>query len=130
MVCSNAMSKENKVEVKLEGIAGKLGAEVYSAGDEYVCLLPADTKELVVGHGETVADAVSNWDDKLKAHLRHGGDDELTAYVNSHLIVQPSPEVDSVVTGKVKADIKKSGVQNMSELDAKIIPDKKYKTND
>jgi len=80
------MPRRKHVSIKLDGIAGKLGAQVYSESPGFICLLEEDIHESVVGRGASVVEAVNNWDEKLKAHLRNAGqDDVIVALVKSHL---------------------------------------------
>ncbi|WP_316739243.1 hypothetical protein [Pedobacter aquatilis] len=70
------MPRRKKHEVELDRIAEKLGAEVYIESPGFVCLLPADVHNSVTAKGDSVAEAVENWDAKLQAHLRNAGDDD------------------------------------------------------
>ncbi len=65
------MSRRKSVDVSLDGLAGKLGAEIFSESPGFVCLLPQDVHESVLGRGSSVSEAINNWDEKLKAHLRN-----------------------------------------------------------
>jgi len=87
------MPRRKHVNIKLDGIAGKLGAEVYSESPGFICLLPNDVYESVVGKGSSVAEAVENWDLKLKAHLRNAADDDIIViYVKSLLVKEQYKE--------------------------------------
>jgi len=87
------MPRRKHVNIKLDGIAGKLGAEVYSESPGFICILPNDVHESVVGKGMSVAEAVENWDLKLKAHLRNADEDDvIVLYVKSLLIKDQSKE--------------------------------------
>lgn len=81
------MARRKRIDIELEGIAGELGAEVYNESLGFICLLPGDVHESVVGGGASVAEAVNNWDAKLQAHLRNAGpDDPVVLFVKAHLI--------------------------------------------
>ena len=80
------MPRRKRHEIPLEGIAGKLGAEVYNESPGFICILPGDVHESVVGRGASVAEAVDNWDIKLQAHLRNAEqDDPVILLVKTHL---------------------------------------------
>jgi|GEM_PF-2380900 len=81
------MPRRKYVNIRLNGIAGKLGAEVYSESPGFICILPNDVHESVIGKGKNVAEAIDNWDLKLKAHLRNAGDNDIIVnYVKSLLV--------------------------------------------
>ena len=65
------MPRRKSVDISLDGLAGKLGAKIFSESTGFVCLLPQDLHESVLGRGSSVAVAINNWDEKLKAHLRN-----------------------------------------------------------
>jgi len=80
------MPRRKPVEIKLDGIAKELGAKVYSESPGFVCLFDQDVHSSVIGRGGSVAEAVNNWDDKLRSHLRNAGpDDPVVIYVKGHL---------------------------------------------
>ena len=97
-------------DVQTGGAAEALGAAVYQDGSAFICLLPVDHDEIVIVHGETVVEAINNWDEKLKAHLRHAKDDAIVKHINDTMttsLKQPQP-VPSVIKGKTKVDIAKT----------------------
>lgn len=80
------MPRRKKHDIELDGIPKELGAEVYSESPGFVCILPQDVHGSIIGRGGSVAEAVANFDDKLRAHLRNAGpDDPVVIYVKSHL---------------------------------------------
>lgn len=80
------MPRRKKHEIELEGIPKELGAEVYAESPGFVCLIPQDVHGSVIGRGRSVAEAVANFDDKLRAHLRNAGpDDPVVMFVKGHL---------------------------------------------
>jgi len=80
------MPRRKRVDIELEGLAGKLGPEVYSESPGFICLLPADVKESVRGHGDSIAEAVKDWDIKLKSHLSNShSNDPVVIFVKDHL---------------------------------------------
>ncbi|RYF26566.1 MAG: hypothetical protein EOO42_01305 [Flavobacteriales bacterium] len=80
------MPRRKHVDIKLEGIAGELGAKVYNESPGFTCLLDEDIHESVVGRGASVVDAVNNWDAKLQSHLRNASqDDPVVLLVKKHL---------------------------------------------
>lgn len=82
----NKMSRRKHIEIKLDGIAEKLGAKVYSDSLGFVCLISKDINESVVGQGKSVSAAVSDWDLKLKEHLRKADDkDPIVTYIKGLL---------------------------------------------
>ncbi|WP_231464718.1 hypothetical protein [Pedobacter sp. Leaf132] len=86
------MPRRKKHEVELNGIAKKLGAEIYAESPGFVCLLPADVHNSVTAKGGSVAEAVENWDSKLQAHLRNAGnDDPVVIYVKKMLALANTP---------------------------------------
>jgi len=121
------MPRRKKVHIELNGIAGKLGAEVYSESPGFVCVLPNDINKSVVGRGGSVAEAVSNWDSKLQAHLRNAADDDpVVIYVKGHIDKLKEPdEVDSVIKGQTKVAVRKTREQNIAEFEAQFYPRKK-----
>lgn len=70
------MPRRKNHEVELDGIAEKLGTEVYHESPGFICLLPADVHNSTTAKGNSVAEAVENWNDKLQAHLRNASDDD------------------------------------------------------
>ena len=65
------MPRRKSLDVPLDGLAGKLGAEIFSEPPGFVCVLPRDIHKSIPRRGGSVAEAVNNWDEKLKAHLRN-----------------------------------------------------------
>jgi hypothetical protein len=60
---------------------------VYNESPGFVCVIPCDVHNSVVGRGASVAEAVNNWDSKLQAHLRNAGpDDPVVLFVKAHLV--------------------------------------------
>lgn len=97
------MPRRKKHEVELDGIAEKLGAEVYIESPGFVCLLPADVHNSTTAKGDSVAQAVENWDLKLQAHLRNAGDDDpVIIHVKKMLALANTPS--TVADGKKRAD--------------------------
>jgi len=83
------MPRRKHIEIKLHGIAEKLGAQVYSESPGFICLLPKDVHSSVVGRGSSVGEAVENWNLKLQSHLRNASDDDpIVMYVKSFLTKQ------------------------------------------
>lgn len=81
------MPRRKHVDIELDGIAKELRAEVYNESPGFVCILPGDVHNSVVGRGPSVAEAVNNWDAKLQAHLRNAGpDDPVVIFVKAHLV--------------------------------------------
>ncbi|RZK65341.1 MAG: hypothetical protein EOO85_28460, partial [Pedobacter sp.] len=70
------MPRRKHVNIELDGLPKLLGAEVYQESPRFICLLPNDVHQSVVGKGGSVAEAVENWDVKLQAHLRNAGDED------------------------------------------------------
>ncbi|WP_316831677.1 hypothetical protein [Pedobacter aquatilis] len=76
------MPEKEKQVLSLGGIAEKLGAEVYADQQGYQCVLPADVNQSIAARGRTAAEAVDNWEIKLKAHLRNASaSDPVVSYV-------------------------------------------------
>ncbi|WP_132532846.1 hypothetical protein [Pedobacter psychrotolerans] len=73
----------------------------------FICLISIDTKESLIGRGESVAEAVNAWDVHLKGHLRNAANDDRVVVHARALInrTTQSNEVPSIVKGKVKEDI-------------------------
>ncbi len=61
------MPRRKKVDIKLEGIAKLMGAEVFGESSYFVCLIPGTN---VIGRGEDVEEAINTWNVNLKGHLR------------------------------------------------------------
>jgi hypothetical protein len=81
------MPRRKHVEIELDGIAKELGAQVYNEPPGFICILPDDVHDSVVGRGASVAEAVTNWDAKLQAHLRNASnDDPVVLSVKAHLV--------------------------------------------
>ena len=100
------MARRKKFNIKLDGIAEKLGAEVYNESSGFICLLPADVHESVLGRGHSVAEAVNNWDSKLQAHLRNGGpQDPVVAFVREHLNTEQTVDTLMPVIPKVRKQV-------------------------
>ena len=94
------MPRRKRHEVELDGIAEKLGAEVYIESPGFVCLLPADVHNSTTAKGDSVAQAVENWDLKLQAHLRNAGDDDpVIIHVKKMLALANAPTHSTVRKG-------------------------------
>lgn len=90
------MPRRKWVEIELDGLAGKLGAKVYSESPGFVCVLPQDINESVIGRGSAVVEAINNWDEKLKAHLRNStAGDPVVDYVQKLLSTSVPEHVQS-----------------------------------
>ena len=100
------MPRRKKFNIKLDGIAEKLGAEVYNESSGFICLLPADVHESVLGRGDSVAEAVNNWDSKLQAHLRNAGpDDPVVNFVKNHLALERKIDTIMPIIPKVRKQV-------------------------
>ena len=121
------MPRRKHVNIDLNGLPKLLGAEVYQESPGFICLLPNDVHESVVGRGESVAEAVENWDLKLQSHLRNAGDDDpIVKYVKGLINGTPSTEdIPSVIKGPIKAAIKKTREQNIAEFEAQFYTSRK-----
>lgn len=100
------MARRKKFNIKLDGIAEKLGAEVYNESSGFICLLPADVHESVLGRGDSVAEAVNNWDSKLQAHLRNAGpDDPVVNFVKNHFALDRKIDTIMPIIPKVRKQV-------------------------
>jgi hypothetical protein len=110
------MPRRKKHNIELDGLPKLLGAEVYQESPGFICLLPNDVHERVVGKGSSVAEAIDNWDVKLQAHLRNAGaDDPVVIFVKGLLVKSAHAE-------KTKASntIQKSREQNIAEFESQF----------
>lgn len=112
------MPRRKKHNIELDGLPKLLGAEVYNESPGFICLLPNDVHESVVGRGASVAEVVNNWDAKLQAHLRNAGDDDpVVIFVKSILtkkaFVEEQRPTDPLVSGK-------SREENMAEFESQF----------
>lgn len=116
------MPRRKHVNIELDGLPKLLGAEVYQESPGFICLLSNDVHESVVGRGESVAEAVENWDLKLQAHLRNAvGDDPIVKYVKGLLNGIPATDgIPSVIKGPIKAAVKKTREQNIAEFESQF----------
>jgi len=88
------MPRRKRHEVELDGIAEKLGAEVYHESPGFVCLLPSDVHNSTTAKGDSVAEAIENWHVKLQAHLRNAGDDDpVIIHVKKMLALANAPTI-------------------------------------
>lgn len=115
------MPRRKHVNIELDGLPKLLGAEVYQESPGFICLLPNDVHESVVGKGGSVAEAVENWDVKLQAHLRNAGDeDQVVIFVKGLLVKTSHLESD-----RPKDVVRKSSEKNIAEFEAQFYPRKK-----
>ncbi|RZJ90963.1 MAG: hypothetical protein EOO20_06530 [Chryseobacterium sp.] len=111
------MPRRKKHNIELDGLPKLLGAEVYQESPGFICLLPNDVHESVVGRGSSVAEAVDNWDIKLQAHLRNAGDDDpVVVFVKGLLNKKAYTEQVAPPTSVAK----KSREQNIAEFEAQF----------
>lgn len=61
---------ENIVKYEFSGIAKALKPTIFKDGDSFCCLLGADPQNGVMGCGPSPKDAVEDWDQNLKTHLK------------------------------------------------------------
>jgi len=123
------MARRKKFNIKLDGIAEKLGAEVYNESSGFICLLPADVHESVLGRGDSIAEAVNNWDAKLNAHLRNAGlHDPLIEYVKEQMGLEPNVNAVDPILPKVRRQhswSEQSNSQHIVECDSQFYPPRK-----
>ncbi|RZJ82350.1 MAG: hypothetical protein EOO20_24535 [Chryseobacterium sp.] len=109
------MPRRKHVNIELDGLPKLLGAEVYQESPGFICLLPNDVHQSVVGRGSSVAEAVENWDVKLQAHLRNAGDDDPVVVFVKGLLS------GGRVTEKTKNKVvRKSREENIAEFESQF----------
>ncbi|MCX3264831.1 hypothetical protein [Pedobacter agri] len=110
------MPRRKKHNIELDGLPKLLGAEVYQESPGFICLLPNDVHESVVGKGSSVAEAVDNWDVKLQAHLRNAGEDDPVVIFVKGLLVKTA----HVEKTQASNTIRKSREQNIAEFESQF----------
>ncbi|RYF11092.1 MAG: hypothetical protein EOO42_21770 [Flavobacteriales bacterium] len=115
------MPRRKHVNIELDGLPKLLGAEVYQESPGFICLLPNDVHESVVGKGSSVAEAIDNWDVKLQAHLRNAGHDDPVVIFVKGLLVKNAYLEEQAPTPTVR----KSREQNIAEFESQFYPRKK-----
>ena len=120
-MCFINMPRRKHVNIELDGLPKLLGAEVYKESPWFICLLPNDVHQSVVGKGGSVAEAVENWDVKLQAHLRNAGDEDPVVIFVKSLLVKAA----YIESERPKDIVRKSREENISEFEAQFYPRKK-----
>jgi hypothetical protein len=55
---------------------------VYKEGDSYCCALGPNPKQAVIGRGDTVEQALADWNKQLQERIKNPGeDDEVALYI-------------------------------------------------
>jgi hypothetical protein len=80
--------EEMKIDIDYNDIfplsVGKLRPQVFRDGDHYCCLLGPNPAEGVFGCGETVTEALLDWDDQMHKRVMNADEnDEVAAFIKS-----------------------------------------------
>lgn len=62
--CLPFVVRNNHIKIELDGLPKLLGADVYQESPWFVCLLPEDVHGSVIGKGDSLAEAINNYDVK------------------------------------------------------------------
>lgn len=117
------MPRRKHVNIELDGLPKLLGAEVYQESPGFICILSNDVHESVVGRGESVAEAVENWDVKLQAHLRNSGDDDPVVIFVKGLLTKKTFVGEHNPTPLVR----KSREENIADFEAQFYTSRRNK---
>jgi hypothetical protein len=115
------MPRRKHIDIALEGLPKLLGAEVYAESPGFICLLPDDVHQSVVGRGSSVAQAVENWDAKLQAHLRNAGENDPVVIFVKGLLNKQS----YVNEEQPQSLARKSREENIAEFEAQFYTSRK-----
>ncbi|WP_131535475.1 hypothetical protein [Pedobacter nototheniae] len=113
------MARRKLIEAQLEGVAKLLKPKVYRDGDTFICFLDEDINESVLGRGTSLIEAVNNWDEKLKAHLRNAAADDPVVHFVKSLIDIPGRSTER----KPRTEVKKP--QHVTDFETQFYSRKK-----
>lgn len=124
------MPRREYVIMELDGLTKLRKAKVYQELPGFICFLADDVQESIVGRGESVEEAVENWDLKLQSHLTAGDNDPIVKYVKSLLGRTPSSgDLPSVIKGPLKAALEKTREHNIAEFQSQYSSKRRSKIN-
>lgn len=69
-------NKAQIVEVEYQGASKLLQPIVFKNGDQYSCILGVDNQTCIYGAGETIEQAIQEWNNNLQVHLETAGSDD------------------------------------------------------
>ncbi|WP_316743787.1 hypothetical protein [Pedobacter antarcticus] len=68
--------KAQIVDIEYEGAAKLLQPIVFKNGDQYSCVLGIDNQTCIYGSGDSIEQAIQEWDNNLQVHLESAGTDD------------------------------------------------------
>ncbi|WP_316778362.1 hypothetical protein [Pedobacter antarcticus] len=85
--------KAQIVDIEYEGASKLLQPIVFKNGDQYSCVLGIDNQTCLYGAGETIKEAIQEWDNNLQVHLETAGSgDPIVKKVRDIIGLQGIPE--------------------------------------
>ncbi len=70
------LDKAQIVDIEYEGAAKLLQPIVFKNGDQYSCVLGIDNQTCIYGSGDSIEQAIQEWDNNLQVHLESAGTDD------------------------------------------------------